>query len=586
MEAANFQSTFYEACNFVRLHGWCDQTNERITALVAEIRREPELAAERLALVNATVDQVNSLEEKLLIFVLVAELGTPADTVAELMYRHLEGKLTNKDSNFIVRHFFQNRSPVPEEITYDITRRNFISYQRAIYQALKISTFESKFEPRFILLYFIQLLCRNNLNEQNRAMLYLLLSRIDIDLPPAIEQTVRAAMVKLADVIHEVEQRQESVLSDTIQQNGISLEEHDWAQAPRAAKSAQTRPDRDPAAGAALAYGELAAPAGLEAGLRPAPPPRPSAASQPYTGSYFDNYGDRGALDRGDAAAKPAPAKPVAPAPAGLAGAGPGQGPSGNDLSGPPPPADGFAGYGEGLQKGDAKRPDLGGGDAGIPGGAGSAAGDDTFVISFTKESSELKAVLAALKDADQAAAPASGGAVAAAADRLGRRVGLLGKLFQALFRVWWFWLALLLVLGGIGLWLFLAASQPTGGGPTPAVAVDSEGLPVAADAPAAPPPAALGAGAAATDPAGAAQPGAGMDIRRAGGQAAWYPRQGETLWALYRYLRDAPDAAPGLKALTVHEWQGFLAAIAAANPNLSQPDLIYPAKAIMLAAP
>lgn len=203
-------------CNFVRLHGWCDQTDERIASLVDMIQVTPEDSARFETEVIGSLKMLDTAEEKLLALLVLVQLGADLSQVSEWTLEHLENQIDEKDSDFIDRHYYGNRSPVPADLVYTVTKGNFINYKRALYEALKVSQFESDFDPPHVLLYLTQLLCRNSLNKQNRAIVYLLLSRIDIDLPPNLLRIVLAAMARLRNLINEVEVRQEAVLADEI----------------------------------------------------------------------------------------------------------------------------------------------------------------------------------------------------------------------------------------------------------------------------------------------------------------------------------------------------------------------------------
>jgi len=230
MNKNNFLILFDQSCNFVRLHGWVIQTDEHIERLRALAQEQKSNWPHYISTLQTSIEKIDSVEEKLLILVILSELEVPPDSIADLMFKHLHGRLSSDDSVFITKHFFQNASPVPDEIVYDIIKRNFISYQRAIFQALKVSGYSSSFSPGHVLLFLTQLLCRNNLNEQNRAMLYLLLSRLDIDIPQIISDSVTRAMINLAEIIREVEERLEAVLSDALLPNTITLENIEWDQ--------------------------------------------------------------------------------------------------------------------------------------------------------------------------------------------------------------------------------------------------------------------------------------------------------------------------------------------------------------------
>lgn len=590
MESAQFRDAFYESCNFARLHGWCDQTNERIAALLKIIQAESNARKEHHALVLANLEQVDSVEEKLLTLVILAELGSPPEVIAELMYIHLQGRLTSKDSSFITRHLFRNVSPVPDEITYDITKRNFISYQRAIFEALKIGTFESEFDPQHILLFFIQLLCRNNVNEQNRAMLYLLLSRLDIELPPKIEQVVKTAMVSLADVIREVEQRLEAVLSDTIHGNDLTLENTTWEDLqPKPVKAEKPPPITLVQAQESNLLGDLgSARAGpINASPQAVTPPRVG-----YAGDYFNNP------------APPPQTEPQIPAPPPntprpAAKSGPGY----DRIRADDTQSQDSLNYNLDTSMAPSKEKDQVA--ATIPqatvappqfdysAGSANTAGpaeNPTFVISFTRETSELKAVLQALKNSPVSEAKLFGDSPRIT-ERLAVRTELVGRLVKAfLFSRWG--LVLLGVLVGLAI-VFLALRLGAGREKLveQAVAAVRQEQSARVDTQAQSDSGGPDASARTADTEGSLAQMAGTNslpgqpplIKTGAGQSIWYPRSGDSLWVLYSWIRNHPELTADLQPLVKGEWQGFLVQISALNPRLTFPDAIYPDKPIIV---
>jgi hypothetical protein len=205
-----------EAYRVVRLHGWCDQ----VYGLIEQVRELLENAEQSIEELNLVLRErtatSSSMEERALSLALLSYEGLSSSDVADGVFRHLGGRLTSQSFAFFVKFFFDGTSPIPEQVSYDITKRVFISFQRAIYQALQVREFHSEHPPQDILLYLSLLLSRHDLNEQNRAMVFLLLSRIDEPLPEALDTAVRNGMATLKNVVREVEERQESVLSDTL----------------------------------------------------------------------------------------------------------------------------------------------------------------------------------------------------------------------------------------------------------------------------------------------------------------------------------------------------------------------------------
>ncbi len=230
MEQASFVTKLEQCLRFARLHSWCDQTEAELSRILLEIKLHPEDNAQLRTIILEHLGKVDTLEEKLISLVCLRNLNLPALEISELFYSHLAGKLTKRDRAFIDKHFFSGELPIPYEISQEITDRVFLTYHRAIYQALQINLFESNFDKENVVLFLIQLLCRNNLYDQNRAIIYLLLSRIDAPLPPIIEKIALEAMLELSDVIKDVEKRQASVLADSHVDEEVDKDAFDWNQ--------------------------------------------------------------------------------------------------------------------------------------------------------------------------------------------------------------------------------------------------------------------------------------------------------------------------------------------------------------------
>ncbi len=128
---------------------------------------------------------------------------------------HLAGKLEKRDQTTLQKFFFEGRSPLPPALSVEITDRVYLTYHRALFRALQMQGFTSECDSQDIILFFVQLLCRNDVFEQNRAMVHLLLSRIDGPVPAFIAAIVAGALTRLGTLIAEVENQGEAVLTAT-----------------------------------------------------------------------------------------------------------------------------------------------------------------------------------------------------------------------------------------------------------------------------------------------------------------------------------------------------------------------------------
>jgi len=215
MNPDSFLPALDQALRFVRLHGWVDQTREHIVAVQAFFPEFPEKAGEFSAHLIQRLTESPATTEKLLTLVCLRASGLASEDLAELFFLHLAGKLEKRDQATLQRYFFEGRNPLPLTISNEITDRVYMTYQRAIYRALQMQSFTAECGSQDIILYFVQLLCRNDMFEQNRAMVLLLLSRIDGPVSPFIHATVAEALTHLRDVIAEVENQGEAVLTQT-----------------------------------------------------------------------------------------------------------------------------------------------------------------------------------------------------------------------------------------------------------------------------------------------------------------------------------------------------------------------------------
>ena len=233
---------------------------------------------------------------------------------------------------------------------------------------------------------------------------------------------------------------------------------------------------------------------------------------------------------------------------------------------------------------------------------------NQTFLISFNRETSELKAVLEALKNVTVSEEKLFGGS-GTVTERLAMRSELLGRLGWAFLRSRWGLLLLGLLLGLLIIFLVIRLGAPVGsttqpiqtaslgqapligpGNANPGIA-GNEGTIAAANSIGAKQAEPVGQGGVRGQTANQINPGAtdiGLSgqpplIRSEAGREIWYPHKGDSLWVFYSWIRNHPDQAARFQDLLKGEWQGFLAQISAANPHLTFPDAIYPDKAIII---
>jgi hypothetical protein len=590
MAEQSVQSLLDDTYRMVRVHGWCAQSYQLLDELHAAVSGSQESSRHLEAEARRRLATVESNDERVLSLGVLHDTGSGAADLAELAYRHLDGRLSTQGFVFFQRYLFDNLSPIPEQITYEITQRVFISFQRAVFQAMQISEFTSDFEPEQVALYLTLLLCRNSLNEQNRAMVFLLLSRIDAPLPPGIRNAVASGMRDLRDVVREVEERKESVLSDTLrpetERATVDWEVHRGlpqepaAPAPGGLTNASTRVSKRERADFAVPEPETPE----RRVPREADPARSEVMNQ-RTDILPDPLGQRQAMRAPAQTTGRRPSRRQrAPLPEGI-GDDRSTGPKGAELSQPEGGARERADLATQMptpRPPGAREPDSQKAET----RRARRAEGRLFAIKFSRQTSELAALLETVREvvervaagpthedrAPQAKAAEPDPAAAAApapADAPGAvPTGLPAK--RRSVRFWIVFAAILLALG-VGTVIVLA-SRDRGSPETPSPPVPAA---PSQPGPAVPAPAApMDAQPEPEPPSGST---AGPRLVVEGSGLTWYPQAGDSLWRLYNYVRTTPDAPGELGTLAARGWQAFLARVSSLNPDMEVPDLIQP---------
>lgn len=199
--------------SFAHLHKWCTQLDEMVASFLESVDEKNRKRIRELI----TRDYTGSSETKeqlVLALVLLKRLGEKSRPITEYLYRMLNGRLDSNDQNFLRFHLFQDQHPLPSDIAYDISSRPFFSFKRAISRGMKIDMVTSSFDPQSIALYLTLIMCRFDLNEQNRAMLSFLLYRIDADLPQNVLDGIFDYLKSLKGIIADLERNGDSALSE------------------------------------------------------------------------------------------------------------------------------------------------------------------------------------------------------------------------------------------------------------------------------------------------------------------------------------------------------------------------------------
>lgn len=201
-----------ELFEFAHINKWCTQLDERITAFVASVPdtdREPL----RVLLERECVGADAHNEQVVLVILLGRELGARVIDTTERLFARLRERLDLADQRFVSAHLFGGDLPLPSDVNHDIVARPYLSFRRAISRAMDIETVSSTFSASEVALYLTLIMCRADLNEQNRAMLSFLLSRIDAELPQNVLEGVFVYLRSLRTVIAEVEGQGDAALA-------------------------------------------------------------------------------------------------------------------------------------------------------------------------------------------------------------------------------------------------------------------------------------------------------------------------------------------------------------------------------------
>lgn|GEM_PF-2698715 len=595
MKTDDFPSLYAGCSDFVRLHSWCDQSEEKIAALYQRLQEHPEAAPEYEQTILDSFGRLGSREERLMALAVLHRLNVDAGRLADLTLLNLDTQINEKDGTFILDHYFGGVLPVPAGLVYDITKGNFITYKRAIYRALQVSQFDSTFDPGQVLLFLVQLLCRDSLNEQNRAIVYLLISRIDIDLPEGVGRIVVAAMVRLRNLINEVEKRQEAVLADE-----MGPEEEELGSPPPDLNAA---PSGLPPRGVSGTAAPAAEPEAARSSPGTPAPQRTAGHVQPPVAGPASPRAPRPALNVEVSPTAPPPsAAPPPPSSARVGWVPAAESPAGTAVSG----ARSAPAHVPEVEPGrwaQQARPDerpraQAAAKAQAPEVSASPPAEPSrFVIRFNRESREFAALReqmthpaaaepAAPADAvfgipatpaPSAASPRSEPPPAEAAPAVAAEAPSVAG--AKVTPQWIRWLP------GLGVAVLVAAVAGLvvwGGVFKHGLSSGPSAQASAAANPSAPATPATGASGAGTPAPAVASAPAAQPVVATAGSPTWSPRPGESLWSLFQSLRNGTVSSSRLAGLS---WGDFVKAVQAANPAITEPGLIFTTQTIRLPA-
>ncbi len=192
-----------ELDEYFRIHGWCTQTSQKISSLVDGMTEKDQKYVREWA--YETLEQVNiTSTTQILAIILLKLLGVTDKELIRLLYTVLSGRLTYEDFNSLNLYIFEGKPPLSKDLFYNITERVFLNKKTALLKALSVTTIITEADPELTIFYLTMLLCRVDLNNENRAMLNLLLYCIDADIPDEVSKGVRGYLLSIKDVLEEI----------------------------------------------------------------------------------------------------------------------------------------------------------------------------------------------------------------------------------------------------------------------------------------------------------------------------------------------------------------------------------------------
>ena len=188
---------------YFQIHGWCTQMDEKISSFMDRLNSKDRSHVKEWA--YATLAKNNSKSASHIMAIIFLKLLATADReLIHILYTVLSGRLTFEDFSSLNTYIFKGKPPLTKNLFYNITERVFIDTKSALKKALSISSIISEADPELTIFYMTMLLCRVDLNNENRAMLNFLLYCIDADIPDEVSKGVREYLLSIIDVIEDI----------------------------------------------------------------------------------------------------------------------------------------------------------------------------------------------------------------------------------------------------------------------------------------------------------------------------------------------------------------------------------------------
>lgn len=201
--------------DYFRIHSWCTQMDDKITAFMKQLDHKSRSYVKEWAFNNLEKKNLESASQ-ILSIIFLKLLDVSDRELIRLLYTVLSDRLTYEDFNSLNAYIFKGKPPLSRDLFYNITERVFIDKKSALKKALSISSIISEADPELTIFYMTMLLCRVDLNNENKAMLNLLLYCVDADIPVEMSEGIRGYLSSITDVLEEILNKSEDKENRTV----------------------------------------------------------------------------------------------------------------------------------------------------------------------------------------------------------------------------------------------------------------------------------------------------------------------------------------------------------------------------------
>lgn len=189
--------------DYFRIHSWCTQMDEKISEFISALDDRSYAYVREWAVSTLGKENLKS-NSQILAIIFLKLSGVSDKELVRLLYTVLSDRLTYEDFKSLNGYIFKGKPPLSPDLFYNITERVFIDKKSALQKALSISSIISEADPQLTIFYMTMLLCRVDLNSENKAMLNLLLYCVDADIPEEMAEGIRDNLSGLSDVLNEL----------------------------------------------------------------------------------------------------------------------------------------------------------------------------------------------------------------------------------------------------------------------------------------------------------------------------------------------------------------------------------------------